>query len=84
MVFNWSLSGTKSPQFSGTLLSILADLNNSVVWTVSARPVISKSFSPCTNPLVIVPRASIAIIIIIIIILLFWFVWFGFIAYQPL
>ena len=42
----------KSP---GTLLSILADLNNAVVWMVSTRPLNSKSTSPCTKPLVTVP-----------------------------
>ena len=31
MVFHWSLSDSKSPQISRTLLSILADLNNAVV-----------------------------------------------------
>ena len=64
MVSYWSLSDNKSPQVSRTLLSILADLNNTVVWMVSTRPVISKSFSPCTNPLVTVPRAQITIGII--------------------
>ena len=38
MVFHWSLSDSKSPQFSRTLLSILADLNNAVVWMVSTCP----------------------------------------------
>ena len=65
MVFHWSLSDSNSPQISWTLLSILADLNNAVVWTVSTRPVISKSSSPCTNPLVTVPRAPITIGIIV-------------------
>ena len=65
MVFHWSLSDRKSPEVSNTLLSILADLNNTVVRTVSTRPVISKSSSPCTNPLVTVPRAPITIGIII-------------------
>ena len=32
---------------SRTLLSILADLNNVVVWMVSTRPLISKSFEGC-------------------------------------
>ena len=50
MVFPWSLSDSKSPQVSWTHLSILADPNNAVVWTVSTRPVIFKSSSPCTNP----------------------------------
>ena len=65
MVFLWSLSDSKSPQVSRTLLSILADLNNAVVWTLSTRPVISKSSSPCTNPLVTAPRAPITIDIIV-------------------
>ena len=43
MVFHWSLSDSKSPQVSRTLLNIMADLNNAVVWTVSTRPVILKS-----------------------------------------
>ena len=47
-----SLSDSKSPQVSRTLLRILADLNNAVVWMVSTRPLIFKSSSPCTNPLV--------------------------------
>ena len=38
MVFHWSLSEMKSPQVSMTLLSILTDLNNIVVWMVSTRP----------------------------------------------
>ena len=40
----------ESPQFSKIFLSTLADLNNVVVWIVSSRPLISKSFSPFTNP----------------------------------
>ena len=69
MVSNWSLRDSKSPQVSKTLLSILADLNYAVVWTVSTRFVISKSSSPCTNPcanpLVTVPRAPFTIGIIV-------------------
>ena len=60
MVFLWSLSDSKS-QVSRTLLSILANLNNAVVWMVSTYPPISKSSSPFINPLVIVPRAPITI-----------------------
>ena len=66
MVFHWSLSDSKSPQVSRTLLSILAHFTNSVVWMVSTCPVISKSSSPCTNLLVIVPRAPITISKIVI------------------
>ena len=61
MVSRRSLSDNKSPQVSGTLLSILADLNNAVVWMVSTRPLIFKFSSPCTNPLMTVPRAPITI-----------------------
>ena len=39
----------------------MADLNDAVVLMVSTRPVIFKSSSPCTNPLVTVPRAPITI-----------------------
>ena len=33
----------------GTLLSVLADLNNAVVWMVTTRPLFFKSTSPCTK-----------------------------------
>ena len=65
MVFHWSLSDSKSPQVSRTLLSILAVLNNAVVWIVSTRPPTSKSSSPFSNPLVTVPEAPITIGIIV-------------------
>ena len=60
-VFPLILNGSKSPQVSRTLLSILADFNNAVVWMVSTRPLISKSSSPSTNPLVTVLNAPITI-----------------------
>ena len=59
MLFHWSLSDSKSIFVSRTFLSILGDLNNTVIWMVSTRPLISKSSRPCTNPLMTVPRASI-------------------------
>ena len=65
MVFHWSLSDSKSPQVSRALLSILAVLNNVVVWIVSTRPPTSKSSSPFSNPLVIVSNAPITIGIIV-------------------
>ena len=65
MVFHWSLSDSKSPQVSRTLLSILAVLNNAVVWMVSTRPPTSKSSSPISNPLVTVLNAPITIGIIV-------------------
>ena len=61
IVFHWSLSDSKSPQISRTLLSILADLNNVVVLMVFTRPFIFKSPSPFINPLVNVHRVSIII-----------------------
>ena len=65
MVFHRSLSDSKSPQVSRTLLSILAVLNNAVVWMVSTRPPTSKSSSPFSNPFVTVPNAPITIGIIV-------------------
>ena len=61
MVFHWSLSDGLSPQFSGTLLSILADVNESIVWMVSTRPLISMFCSPYINPSVTIPIAPITI-----------------------
>ena len=61
MVFHWSLSDSKSPQVSRTLLAILAVLSNAVVWIVSIHPPTSKSSRPFNNPLVIVPKAPITI-----------------------
>ncbi len=65
MVFHWSLSDSKSPQVSKTLLSILAVLKNSVAWMVSTRPPTSKSSSPFNNPLATVTKAPITIVIIV-------------------
>ena len=65
MVFHWSLSDSKYPQVSRAILSILAILNNAVVWMVSTRPPTSMSSSPFSNPLVIVPDAPITIGIIV-------------------
>ena len=61
MVFQLSLSDSKFPQVSRTLLSILIDLNNAVVWMMSSRPFISKSFGPFINPLMTVSSAPIII-----------------------
>ena len=65
MVFHWSLSDSKSPQVSRTLLSILAVLNNAVVWMISSLPPTFKPSSPFSNPLVTVPNAPITIGIIV-------------------
>ena len=64
MVFHWSLIENKSPQVSRTLLSILAVLNNAVVWMVSTHPQTSKSSSLFNIPSVTVPNAPITIGII--------------------
>ena len=53
MVFHCSLSDSKSPQISRTLLSILADLNNVVIWMVSTRPLISMGLKKVENFIVI-------------------------------
>ena len=65
MVPHWSLSDSKSPQVSGTLLCILAVLSNAVICIVSTRPSTYKSSGPFNNPLIIVPKAPITIGIIV-------------------
>ena len=65
MVFHWRLSDSKSPQVTRTLLSMLAVLNNAIVWMVSTRPPTSRSSSTFSNPLVTVPKALITIGIIV-------------------
>ena len=47
MAFHWSLSYSKSPRVSRTLLSILVDFTNSLVWMVFTNPIIS-NFSICS------------------------------------
>ena len=59
MIFHWSLSDSKSPQVSCTLLSIMADLSNAVVWVVSSRPFISKFYSFFIKHLITEPRVLI-------------------------
>ena len=61
MGFHWCSNDCKSPQVPGTLFSIPTKLSNAVVWMVSICPLISKSFSPCTNPLVTVRIVPITI-----------------------
>ena len=61
MVSHWSLSDSKSPQVSRILLSILAGLNNVVIWIISTRPLISMFSGPYSNPLVTLPWAPITI-----------------------
>ena len=70
--FHWSLTDSKSPQVSRTFLSILADLSNAVVCMVLICPLISNFSSLLSNPLGIVPGATIAIGITIIIIIIIY------------
>ena len=56
MVLHWSLSDSKFPQVSRTLLSILVVLNNVVVWTVSTRPPASKTYRPIIIIIIILLR----------------------------
>ena len=77
MVFHWSLSECKSPQVSRTFLSILAVLNNVLVWMVSTHLLISWFSSPFINPLVTVPIGTIGII------LTFIFHFFQFLSKVP-
>ena len=59
IVFHWSLCDSNSHQFLRTLLSILAEINNAVIWAVAFCPLISKSSNRCTNTLMIVLSAPI-------------------------
>ena len=59
MVFHGSLRDSKSPQVSRTLLSILAHLNNGIVWMVSTSLLISKSSYFFTKTLRIGPSVPI-------------------------
>ena len=59
MVFHQSLSDSKFPQVSRTLLNNLSVLKNEVVWMVFPRPSTSKSSSPFNNPLITVSKAPI-------------------------
>ena len=63
--YQWILSDSKSSQVSRTLLSILGELNNAVVWRVFTCHFIFKSSRPCANPLGIVPSALTTISIIV-------------------
>ena len=65
VVFHWSLNDIESPQVTRTLLSILDDLNNAVVWMFFTRRLIFKSSYICTNPSVTVPCVPITIGIIV-------------------
>ena len=51
MGFHWNLSDCKCPKIFRTLLSILADLNNAIVWMVLILPLISNSSNPFAKPL---------------------------------
>ena len=57
MVFHWSQSDCKFPQ--SLELSLLSSL--AAVWMVTTHPLISKSSSPYTNPLVTVPNTPVTI-----------------------
>ena len=94
MVSQRSLSDGKSPKVCMTLLSIMADLNDTVVWTVSTGPLISKSSSSLAKLFWIAPSARIATFIYVTFIFycLFWqcvstyfsfrFLWFSLCSLQ--
>ena len=63
MVFHWSLRDNKSPQVSRTLLSILANRNNAIVWMASIRPLISSSSGLFSKPFVTIPSIPVTIVI---------------------
>ena len=61
MAFHMTLSDNKCPQVSRTPHSILAYLNDALVWMVSTRFLIFQFSCPFINPLVTVPRLPITI-----------------------
>ena len=65
MVSHWFLSDNKSRRVPRHHQSILADLNIAEIWMVSTRPINSKTSSPCTKALLIVPWTLITIAIIV-------------------
>ena len=58
LISHWSLRDSKFPKDPRTLLSILTDLNDAVVWMVSTCSLFSDSFSLFTTLLGIVPSAQ--------------------------
>ena len=58
MLFHWSLSDSNSIQVSRTLLNILIDHENTVVWMISILFLISNPSSPFSEPLGIVPSTQ--------------------------
>ena len=65
MVYHWGLRDSKSPHEFRTLISLLADLSNAVVWMVSARPLVSKLASSYNCPLVTLASSPITTDIIV-------------------
>ena len=61
LFFNWTLSDSKSLQISRTLQSILADLNNAVVWIVSILPLTYSFLNLFPRPFGNIPMALITI-----------------------
>ena len=68
VIFHWCLNDYKFHQVSRTLLSILVDLDNDVVWIVTIRPPISNSSSSLSKLFATVPKAPFPFGIIITII----------------
>ena len=56
-VFHWNLCDSKFPQVFGTILSILANFNCTVVWIVSVLPLRFSSPTLFSRPLGTVPTA---------------------------
>ena len=72
LVFLISLSDSKSPQDSRTLLSTILDLNSVVIWMVLILPLISNSFSLLSKHFVTDPRTP-ATIGITVTFIFYWY-----------
>ena len=72
MIFYWNPSNNKSVQVSRTLLSILANLNNTVILMDSACPLIPNSSGSFFKLFGVILSTPIAIIIFIIILFIYF------------
>ena len=73
----------QGPQLSSSHLSILANLNNAIVWMVTTGLLIFESSSPCINSLLTVPSAPFTIGNTVTFIFYSFFIpWLGIIMYY--
>ena len=82
--FYWSLSDSKSSQIFRTLRSILAAVNNAIIWMASVHLPISNSSSPLRKPLGTFLSTPITIVITVTFIFQSFFFVSGKVQFLPL